>query len=629
MTIDAWYSLGVLALVFYLLATSRLSADLVLIGGVMLLLLRGSGVLSTGEALAGLANEAVASVGVLFVVSAGVRDTGGVTWLAERLFGRPKSAQSAIWRLMIPTAGASAFMNNTPLVAMLIPAVNDWAKQCRISVSKLMIPLSYAAILGGTCTLIGTSTNLVVNGLVISTAAKQTPKTPPAADAVATDSVGDSKSQITNSKSQISDFKLPAEGLGMFDITRIGLPACILGIGFIAVASRWLLPDRKPPISNLDDPREYTVEMMVQPDSPLVGKTIEEAGLRSLPGVYLAELDRAEEVMPAVSPHVRLRAGDRLVFVGIVESVVDLRKIRGLAPATDQVFKLNSPGGQRCLIEAVVSNSCPIAGKTIREGQFRKVYDAAVIAVARNGERLRKKIGDIVLRPGDTLLLEGHPSFADRHRNSRDFFLVSRLEDSQPPQHEKAAIALLILAGMVVVVATELLPILNAALIAAALMLLFRCTNITEARRSIDWEVLLAIAASFAIGKALEKTGAANAVAGGMVNLAQGNEWLTLAAIYAATLLATELITNNAAAALMFPLAMSTAASLNVNPMPFVITIMMAASAGFATPIGYQTNLMVYGPGGYKFSDYVRLGVPLDILIGIVTVILTPIFFPF
>jgi di/tricarboxylate transporter len=605
MSIDAWYSLGVLALVFYLLAASRLSADLVLIGGVVLLLAKG--ILSTGDALAGLANEAVASVGVLFVVSAGVRDTGGVTWLAERLFGRPKSAQSAIWRLMIPAAAASAFMNNTPLVAMLIPAVSDWAKQCRIAVSKLMIPLSYAAILGGTCTLIGTSTNLVVNGLVIATA----------------------KQLASNPKSEISNLKLPAEGLGLFDITWVGLPACIVGIGFIAIASRWLLPDRKPPISNLDDPREYTVEMMVQADCPLVGKSIEEAGLRSLPGVFLAEIDRADEVMPAVSPSVRLRAGDRLVFVGIVESVVDLRKIRGLAPATDQVFKLNSPGSQRCLIEAVVSNSCPIIGKTIREGQFRKVYDAAVIAVARNGERLRKKIGDIVLRPGDTLLLEGHPSFADRHRNSRDFFLVSRLENSQPPQHEKALVALIVLAGLVAVVATNVLPILNASLIAAALMLLFRCTNITEARRSIDWEVLLAIAASFAIGKALEKTHAADAIGSTLIGLAQGNPWFTLAVVYGVTLLATEIITNNAAAALMFPLAMSTAASLNVSPMPFVIAVMMAASAGFATPIGYQTNLMVYGPGGYKFSDYVRLGVPLDLLIWAVTVVLTPIFFPF
>jgi di/tricarboxylate transporter len=217
----------------------------------------------------------------------------------------------------------------------------------------------------------------------------------------------------------------------------------------------------------------------------------------------------------------------------------------------------------------------------------------------------------------------------DRHRNSRDFFLVSRLENSQPPQHEKALIALLILAGLVVVVATELLPVLNAALIAAALMLLFRCTSITEARRSIDWEVLLAIAASFAIGKALEKTGAADAIGGGMIGLAQGEAWPTLAVVYLATLLATEIITNNAAAALMFPLAMSTAAKLNVSPMPFVIVVMMAASAGFATPIGYQTNLMVYGPGGYKFGDYVRLGVPLDILIWIVTIALTPIFFPF
>ncbi len=600
MSFDAWYCLGVLAAVFVLLAATQLGPDLILIGGVVLLLVKG--IVTTGEALNGLANEAVATVGVLFVVSAGVRDTGAVTWLAEKLFGRPKSAESAVVRLMVPAAAVSAFMNNTPLVAMLIPAVSDWAKQCRVSVSKLMIPLSYAAILGGTVTLIGTSTNLVVNGLVITAAKSQ--------DATAT------------------PYALPKNGLGMLDITWVGLPACIAGVAFIALASRWLLPDRRPPISNLDDPREYTVEMLVQDDSPLVGKTIEEAGLRHLPGVYLAEIDRGDDVLAAVSPTVRLRAHDRLVFVGVVESVVDLRKIRGLAPATDQVFKLNSPTGQRCLIEAVVSNSCPTVGKSIREGQFRTLYDAAVIAVARNGERLRQKIGDIVLRPGDTLLLEGHPSFADRQRNSRDFFLVSRLENSQPPRHEKAFLSLAILAGLVGAVIYGV-PVLNAALVAAALMLITSCTSVAAARASIDWQVLLAIAASFGIAKALEKTGATNTIASDLIQAAGGNPLLALTAMYGVTMVATHIITHNAAAALMFPLAMSTAATLGVSPMPFVIAVMMSASAGFATPIGYQTNLMVYGPGGYKFSDYLWLGVPLDILVWVVTIALAPIFFPF
>jgi di/tricarboxylate transporter len=591
---QAWFTVAVLGLVFFQLAFTRVPADFSLIGGVALLVL--TGILPPEDALKGLANEGMVTVALLFVVSAGMTETGGITWIAERMFGHPKSSTRAIARLAIPAATASAFMNNTPLVAMLIPAVNDWAKQIRVAASKLMIPLSYAAILGGTCTLIGTSTNIVVDGLV-----QEAAQTDPA---------------------------MPAK-LGMFDITWVGLPACIVGLAFIIGLSRWLLPDRRPPISNLDDPRQYTVEMVVSTDSPLAGKTIEDAGLRHLQGVFLAEINRDDHVLPAVSPQERLRAGDVLVFVGVVDSVVDLRKIRGLAPATDQVAKIAVPSRNRCLIEAVVSNSCPIVGKTIRDGRFRTRYDAAVIAVARNGERINKKIGDIVLEPGDTLLLESHPSFADRQKNSRDFFLVSRLENSAPPQHEKAIIALAILLGLVIALTSSLVPTVVAALGAAVAMVLTGCTSIAGARRAIDWETLLAIAASFGIAEALQVTKAAAAIGGSVIEMAAENPRMSLAIVYAVTLIVTELITNNAAAILMFPLAMSTAAKLDVSYTPFIIAVMMAASAGFATPIGYQTNLMVYGPGGYRFSDYLKIGVPLDILIGIVTVVLAPEFFPF
>jgi len=608
---DAWFTLAVVGLIFGLLIWTRIAPDVVLIGGVALLMLRG--ILEPREALAGMANEGMATVGVLYIVGAGVRQTGGVDFIAQRLFGRPKSTTGAISRLMFPTAALSAFMNNTPLVAMLIPAVGDWAKQHRVPVSKLMIPLSYAAILGGTCTLIGTSTNLVVDGQVKAEAKRQI-----------AESVKKGLSEIEARKQFEDTTQLPAEGLGMFDITWVGLPSALVGCGFVVLLARWLLPDRRPAISQLDDPRSYTIEMLVEPDSPLIGKTIEQAGLRHLPGVFLAEVDRDGFVLPAVSPDERLRSNDRLVFVGVVESVVDLQKIRGLVPATDQVFKLTAPRATRCLIEAVVSSSCPLVGKTIRDGRFRSNYNAAVIAVARDGERIQKKIGDIVLRPGDTLLLEAHPSFADQQRNSRDFYLVSRLEDSQPPRHDRAFIAMAILLAMVLAVSLTQIGMFKASMLAAGMMLITRCCTITMARRSVDWEVLLAIAASFAIGDALEKTKAADMIAGGLIDLTLDSPWATLAVVYFVTLVVTELITNNAAAALMFPMAIATAKSLDVSYMPFVIVVMMAASAGFATPIGYQTNLMVYGPGGYRFSDYVKIGVPLDILIGVITVALAP-----
>jgi di/tricarboxylate transporter len=618
---EPWFALGVVLLVLTLLATTTLSADLILLSGLLLLFL--SGILDGKEALAGFANEGMITVGVLFVVAAGVVETGGVTWVTDRLFGRPKSVGGAVSRLMLPVAGLSAFMNNTPLVAMLIPAVSDWAKKYRIAPSKLMMPLSMAAILGGTCTLIGTSTNLVVNGMIIQQAEKQA-KDPGIPDAQ----------------------RLP-HGLNMFDIAWVGVPATLIGIAYVVLVQRWLLPNREAAMHQVSDPREYTIEMVVTPDSPLAGKSIEQAGLRHLSGLYLAEIDRNGVVLPAVGPEERLQRNDRLVFVGIVDSMVDLQKIRGLVPATDQVFKLDSPRSERCLIEAVASSSCPVVGKTIRDGRFRSLYDAVVIAVAREGERLRGKIGDIVLRGGDTLLLEAHPSFAERHRNSRDFFLVGRLENSSPPHYERAAMSLVIVLAMVVVVSiAEALgdrPIalagwqldlsgitmLKAGMVAAALMLFTGCCRIDQARRSIEWEVLLAIAASLGIGLALTKTGAAQLVSGTLVDLVGSNPWLSLVAIYGVTVLVTEVITNNAAAAIMFPFALATAQNLQVKPMSFVIAVMMAASAGFATPIGYQTNLMVYGPGGYRFTDYLRIGIPLDLLIWGVTVTLAPFIYPF
>ncbi|MDX1962658.1 MAG: SLC13 family permease [Pirellulales bacterium] len=612
---------AVLILVFGLLAFSRLSADVILIAGVLVFLVAGT--ISTKDALAGLANEGLVSVALLYVVGAGMQDTGGMTLIAEKLLGRPKSSEAAVVRLMTPVAFLSAFMNNTPLVAMMIPVTADWAKQNRIPVSKLMMPLSFAAILGGVCTLVGTSTNLVVSGLVTE------------AHKVQSEAFAQGK---------LSAITLPA-GLGFLDITWVGVPVCAAGILFLALTSRWLLPNRVPPIDTTADAREYTVDMLVPPESALVGKSIEEAGLRHLPGVFLAEIQRNEFVIPAVAPQERLQAGDRLVFVGIVDSVIDLRKIRGLVPATNQVKKISTPSLDRCLIEAVVSNSSPLLGQTIRDAKFRTRYNAVVLAVARNGERIKKKIGDIVLEPGDTLLIEAHPSFADAQRRSRDFFLVSRVEDSTPVQHERAGVAILILFLLVVGLILESswdtlqpwlgLPpqwqfpsLITLILVAGTAMLLTGCTTIAQARRSMDWEVILSIAASFALAKALEKSGAAQFLGESINQMGGGSDWVTLAIVYFVTLFVTELVTNNAAAALMFPLALQTADAAGMQTMPFIIAIMIAASCGFATPIGYQTNLMVYGPGGYKFSDYLKIGIPLDILVGIVTILVIPWVYP-
>src|SRR5690606_12852867 len=295
------------------------------------------------------------------------------------------------------------------------------------------------------------------------------------------------------------------------------IPCALAGILFMLALGGWLLPDRRPPIDTTDDPREYTLEMMVEEGGPLVGQSIEEAGLRSLQGVFVAEIERDGDVIPAVAPTERLRGNDRLVFVGIVDSVVDLQRIRGLQPAPNQVFKLNSPRNERSLIEAVVSNSSPMLGRTIRAGRFRNRYDAVISAVSRNGARLRRKIGDIILEPGDTLLLEATPDFIERQRNSRDFYLVSRVEGYTPPRHERGLVAIGILLAMVLGAAVFNVPMFHAAVGAAALMIITRCLNTEVALKSLDMSVLLSIAAAIGLGNALRVSGAAESLAAHMV----------------------------------------------------------------------------------------------------------------
>jgi di/tricarboxylate transporter len=586
---EAWLTLAVVAGCFATMAFTWISPDIIMSAGLTVLLV--SGVLLPGEALAGFANQGMLTVAVLYVVVSGLTETGAVGWIVQHILGRPRNSHQAQLRLMAPAAVLSAFLNNTPVVAVFVPAVKAWARRNNLSLSRLLIPLSYASIAGGTCTLIGTSTNLVVNGLIVD------------------------------------ETDLP--GMAMFDLAWIGLPVTVTVFLFVLMFSGRLLPDRQEPLLHGDDMREYTAEMMVEEGSPLEGCRIEEAGLRCLPGLYLAEIERDGTILPAVEPYERLRASDRLIFVGAIESVVDLHRIRGLVPATDQVLKLEGDRKDRSFFEAVLSDTCPLVGKSVRAGRFRTHYHAAIIALARNGERLRGKIGDMVLRAGDTLLLEARPDFIHHQGRSRDFLLVSEVGGFHPPNHKGAPAALAITIGMVALAASGLLSMLEAALVAAGLMILLGCTSGQVARRAPDWQVLVVIATSFGVGAALQKSGAAGVLADDIISLAGGNPWATLVLVFIATALLSAIATNNVAAVLAFPVALSAAHHMNVDVMPFAITIMVAVSASFATPIGYQTNLMVYNAGGYRFADFVRIGVPLTLLTGLVTAGVVPLVWAF
>lgn len=583
MTWEAWASVLIMIASVVAMARGLAGPDLVLAAAMALLL--ALGILSPAEAAKGFGNEGMLSVAVLFVVAAGIENTGAMDWVVRRVLGRPRSVGAAQIRMMVPVATMSSFLNNTPVVAMMLPIVQDWAKRIGVSPSKLLMPLSWATILGGTVTIIGTSTNLVVTGLASQ--------------------------------------RRPELSWNLFEISPIGLVVVAVGLTYIMVFSRWLLPDRSGNLPTLDNTRDYSVAFRVEADSPVVGQTIETAGLRHLPGLYLVEIEREDELLVAVGPDTRIRAADILLFVGLLDGVVDLRKIRGLIPAADdQVRKLGVPTQRRCLVEAVVAQGSALAGKTVREAAFRTHYRAAIIAVHRNGERLRSKVGDIELRTGDTLLLETQSSFLLDFRNDRNFALVSEVDRSTPVRHERGWIAVLALLAMVLVNALGFVPLFTAALACAGVMLLTRCLTGSEARRALDVEVLLAIAGSFGVGSALETTGAAKILGQNLVELTAPFGTLgVLFGAYFAVMVLTELITNNAAAALLFPVAIEAgeAAGIPIKAMCYVV--MFAASASFMTPIGYQTNLMVYGPGGYRFGDFLRFGAPLQILLGIVTVL--------
>ncbi len=585
---QAWLTLAVLAVMIVAMIREVAGPDVIVTGG--LFILSGAGILTPSETFAGFANESVATIGALLVLSAALRETGAMEVTFGRIFGRTRREVRALLRMLPPIAATSAFLNNTTIVAMMTPVVIDWARRNGLAPARFLLPLSYATILGGVVTLIGTTTNLTVNGLML---------------------------------------KAGMPGMGFFELAPVGLPVCLAGLAYLLLAGRRLLPERKDPAVEYGERRrEYTVAMQVEPRSPLAGQTVEHAGLRRLPGLFLVEIDRDGHLITPVASDETIRAGDRLVFAGVVATIVDLQRIRGLVPAGDTEEPLQSLPGRR-LIEAVVSHTSPLVNQSIREANFRTVYDAAVIAVHRNGERVGGRIGDIVLRPGDTLLLQAAPGFVRAHHNSPDFYLVSELAETENPRYDRAWVALGVLAALIVVVLRGWLPISIASFLGAGILVATRCISVTQARRSVEWWMLVMIASALGIGLAMEKSGLAKAAAHLLIPGAGMSPVVALALVYLATNVLTHCISHNAAAAMLFPIGVATAARLGVDARPFVIAITVAASCAFSTPFGYQTHLIVYGPGGYRFADFVRVGLPLDLLCWAVSVLLIPLVWRF
>lgn len=578
---DGWITLAILAAVVAALAWELAAPDLVVLAGLGALTLPIPGlpgpILSPEEAFAGFANPALAAIGALFIVSAGLRETGLIESAALRLFGSAPGERRALLRMGPPLAAISAFLNNAPTVALMTPVVQGWARRSGRSASRFLLPLSYATVLGSVLTVTGTSVNLMVSGLM--------------------------------QRGGMGE-------MGFFELLPVGICVAALGLAYLVLIAPRLLPARGDSAEKLGARRrEYTAAMRVGADCRLAGQQVEQAGLRQLPGLFLVEIDRGGQTLTPVAPEQRIEAGDRLVFAGVVSTIADLQRIPGLLPDSGDSSEDAARAPGRRLMEAVVSSSSPLVGRSIRDANFRSSHGAAVVAVHRNGVRVSGKIGEIVLRPGDTLLLQTAQSFLRSHRNSPDFYLVSELDGGRPPRSEKGWLALGILAAMVLAAATGVLPLAVAACLAAAALLLVRCLDVADARQAVAWPILLVIGASFGLALAMQKTGAAQFLAGALVAAAGSFGPLALlAAVYAATLLLSELLHHNAAAAIMTPIALAAAQAGGAEPRSFVLCVAVAATCAFANPTTYQAHLIVYGPGGYRFADFLRVGLPLDLL---------------
>jgi di/tricarboxylate transporter len=594
MSLDGWITLAVLLGTLALLIRGKPGPAMVISGAVIILL--GLAVVSPGEALSGFSNPAPFTVAALYVVARAVEKTGGLQPLLRLLLGGTgsssgKPGRMAMARLLGPVAAASAFLNNTPIVAMVSPQVEAWAERRDRSPSYYLMPLSFASILGGVVTVIGTSTTIVVSGL-------------------------------------LEAHGMPA--IGMFEISQVGLPLAFFGILFLLLFAPLLLPTRRGSLREFEEEyKEYTVNMVVTPGGPLDGKSVEEGKLIHLDGVFLAEVRRGKEIIAPASPQTHLQGGDLLTFAARSDMVLDLKKLRGLQSAeSEHALEVREPG--HTYFEVVVGADSPLAGRTLREISFRQEYRAVVLALHRSGERYRGKLAEVPLRVGDTLILLAGPQFRTLWRHRRDFLVISHLGGTPPSSTREALLVFGVLIGIVVTAATGLLPILQGSLVGAFLLVATRVMTPREALEAVDLGVIFLIAGAFGVGAAIEGSGLGNILAQGVMGLFGGfGATGALLGVLVTTIILTEMITNNAAAVLVFPIALATASSLGLDPRPFAIAIAVGASASFLTPIGYQTNTMVYGPGGYRFGDYARLGLPLTLLVVILVLWLVPSFWGF
>lgn len=587
LSVGAWITIAVILIMFGVMIFTKLPADLVFMGGMTALFV--SGVLSAKEALAGFSSVSVVTIGVLFVVIAGLVHTGFIQWVVKYVLGVPGSYPKAVVRLMLPVAALSSFLSNTTVVALFLNVVKVWAKKLKIAPSKLLIPLSYASGMGGVCTLIGTPPNLIVSGFYMSDTGTH---------------------------------------LNIFTTTLPGLFCLAVGI-LLVLALRRMLPNRKSPEASFEATSDYTVELLVPTDCSSVGKTVEEACLKNVNGGHLIEIVRFDkEIISPVPLDEYILGGDRLVYSGQIEEILNLKKTHGLANAAHHLFSVKEVDKNRKLRTASVEAGSSLIGKRMSETNFEDENEMVLVAVARKGERIDECPREIALKFGDTLLLE--TAVSTKLANEAASKARIRFFDSEeiPNIGKQTIVSAMIMLAMVLLSTFDIIPLLQSCFLAAFAMIVAKCCTVDQARDSIDWSILMIFAGSVCLGTAIEKTGIATQLVNGILNVCGTNPYVVLSCICLVATFITEFISNTACAAMFYPIAYHAAVTLNANPLTFCIALMIAVSSSFATPIGSPTHMLVYGVGGYRFTDFMKIGLLMNFIILAANIFIVTLLFP-
>lgn len=579
-----WLTVAVIITKAVLMIKTRLPGDIIGLGIIVFLLLVGA--LPTEMALSCFSSTSVVLVGALFVLATALVHSGLVHWMTSHLLGRPKDLSKALLQIMMPASIMSAFISSAPVMALMLGTVKMWARRRGFMPSKLLLPLSYATTLGGVCTLIGTTPNLVV-------------------------------ADIYNSET--------GESLGFTSTTIPGLFCLVVGMAIIIALQR-LLPVRKCPEETFESSADYTVELVIPADNEHIGETVEDAHLQNVDGGSLVEIVRFDsEIISPVPNDEFLLGNDHLVYSGDINSILQLRNTHGLVNANHIVFNTKDvKERKRKLQMATIDFASPLIGKCMRDISFEDRHGVVLVAVARGGERIKEIPRDIVLRPGDTLLLEGTKLLPEKFSGELNFFDSVAL----PQDPGKTLGATIILAAMVLLAVTGVMPLLNSCLLATVAMLVIRCLSIEQLQNAINWKLLMVFAGSVCIGKAITYTGVSQAVSDGITLMANTSPLISLIIICTAATFITEFTSSASAAAIFAPIGITIANSLGVNPVTFCVAIMISVSSTFATPMGSETNTFVYGPGGYRFIDYIRIGLPMNIILLIANIFITTIVYP-